>query len=57
MVAYMVLVGRAPFKDMDAMRPYIEQAEGILALYGGQYRSRGRHKVTPLEGDIGPLRA
>jgi uncharacterized protein (DUF1330 family) len=56
MVAYIVLVGREAAKDMGVMRPYIEQAESVLALYGGKYRSRGRHRVTELEGSLGPLR-
>ena len=56
MVAYIILVGREAPQDMSVMRPYIEQAEGVLALYGGRYRSRGRHKVTLLEGDLGPFR-
>lgn len=56
MVAYIILVGREAPADMRVMRPYVEQAEGVLALYGGRYRSRARHRVTPLEGDLGPLR-
>jgi uncharacterized protein (DUF1330 family) len=56
MVAYIILVGREAPQDMRVMRPYLEQAEGVLARYGGRYRSRGRHRVTPLEGDLGPLR-
>lgn len=56
MVAYVVLVGREAPKDMTVMRPYIEQAESVLARYGGQYRSRGRHRATLLEGDLGPIR-
>lgn len=56
MVAYIILVGREAPKDMTVMRPYIEQAESVLARYGGHYRARGRHRVTLLEGDLGPFR-
>jgi uncharacterized protein (DUF1330 family) len=36
------------------MRPYLDQVERTMALYGGFYRNWLRHRVELVEGDFGP---
>jgi uncharacterized protein (DUF1330 family) len=56
MVAYVVLVAREVPEDPRVMGPYQDAVEATMARYGGGYRTLLRHRVTVLEGDIGPQR-
>jgi uncharacterized protein (DUF1330 family) len=40
--------------DPRLMRPYQEQVEATMALYGGRYRTLFRHRLEVLEGDWRP---
>ena len=55
MAAYYIALGReAPENWREPMRPYLDQVEATMALYGGYYTTYGRHRVEVVEGDVGP---
>jgi uncharacterized protein (DUF1330 family) len=54
MVAYIILVPHERPANPEAMRPYREQVEAIMAPYGGRYRTLVRQRVEVLEGDWHP---
>jgi uncharacterized protein (DUF1330 family) len=55
MAAYYIALAReVPDNWQELMRPYLDQVERTMALYGGFYRNWLRHRVELVEGDFGP---
>lgn len=50
---YIALARELPENWRELMRPYLDQVEATMALYGGYYRTYLRHRVEVVEGDYG----
>jgi len=54
MAAYYIALAREiPENLWEVMRPYLDQVEATMALYGGYYATYMRHRVEVVEGDYG----
>lgn len=54
MAAYYIAIAREiPDNWRESMRPYLDEVEATMVLFGGFYRAYLRHRVEVVEGDFG----